>query len=305
MARGTRFAMLLASTAVLMRACRSGVGFMRNRFALAAIVAITAVGCPRSHDVLGRPTDGAVPSDASTVDASVPTDAATSDAGAVEDAAIAECVPGAMDCLGRVPRVCDESGHWSPGVHCPEQCYQGMCVPCVPNSFYCPQTTPYSYEVCSSTYAWVSTACATNPCFCIVESPTDCTYTGVDCGLASDGFGSLVDCDREIGGCPGGFVCGTDAEAGRCVPASAGATLECTPGSFDCGGVVERRCSRAGKWLPLLPGEPCGTPAECIAHFDECGIADVPDAGTVDCGACPSGYACGLHSANRCAPLLP
>lgn len=222
------------------------------------------------------------------------------------DASIAtECTPGEVSCLGNsgaVPRLCTTEGRWTPGTPCSAFCDQGACVRCVPGHSRC----WFAFDggptdVCSSDYQIVMEGCGSAPCIC-GDVPAPCWQQQAECGVVSDGLGGIDDCDAELGGCPSGFACGSGGSANTCVAVTPGATKECTPGQFDCGGATERRCSRTGKWLELLPGEHCGAPAVCGAHGYDCGLINDPSIGMVDCGACPTGYVCGRWSANRCAP---
>lgn len=292
---------------------------MRDLRVVCLVVALAAVGCPKSRVVGPRDDAATAPVDAAqeaadaaseaSVDAAASRGDASNDAAAsavdasvdasTPDAALPpECMPGDVDCFGYAPRRCTPEGRWTPGEHCPDYCYRGQCVPCVPGVSVC-----WFSQImrCSNDYVWQR--CTGPDCGCS-DFPRDCTIAGAECGMITDGLSGIAQCDPEIGGCPPGFQCGVGGVANRCDPAVAGATRECTPDTFDCGGSSRRRCSRTGKWLPLLPGEPCGTPSACLARGFNCGMIYDATVGNVDCGTCPAPYECGVVSANRCG-LVP
>lgn len=261
--------------------------------AIVAALLLAATGCAKS--TRASPHDAALDASAdAALDASV-TDAST----------LLECTPGELGCQGwmaAVPRICTAEGRWSPGLPCPAFCDRGVCVRCRPDSSRCFYPGGAPTDVCTSDYAIVTSGCSTGLCVC-GDVPAPCWQLTGECGRVNDGLGGLADCDAELGGCPEGFACGTGSAANLCVATSPSATKECTPGTYDCGGALERRCSRTGKWLPLLPGEACGTSALCASHGYECGLTNDPFIGMVQCGTCPSGYVCGRWSENRCAPM--
>jgi hypothetical protein len=96
--------------------------------------------------------------------------------------------------------------------------------------------------------------------------PTTCDELGKNCGQVADGCGGLLDC----GSCADGSSCGI-------VTANV-----CT--------VLEDLC------VPALPEDVCAG-KECGAEGDGCG-------GTVSCGTCPDGEACGIGQAFQCGTVL-
>lgn len=278
--------------------------FSNQSLRLVAALLLAAAGCAKSAWV--APRDAAL--DASVdaaLDAAVDANDGALDASITDASVATECTPGAVGCYGwsgAVPRICTAEGRWNPGTPCPAFCDQGACVRCLPGYSRC----EYAFDggptdICTSDYTIVASGCSTGLCVC-GDIPGPCWQSTGECGRVNDGLGGFADCDAELGGCPDGFACGTGSSANLCVPTIPGATKECTPGEYECGGPTERRCSRTGKWLALLPGEPCGTPAICASHGYDCGLTNDPFIGMVECGTCPSGYVCGRWSENRCAP---
>jgi hypothetical protein len=96
--------------------------------------------------------------------------------------------------------------------------------------------------------------------------PTTCEALGKNCGQVADDCGGLLDC----GTCADGSSCGI-------VTANV-----CT--------VLEDLC------VPALPSDVCAG-KECGAEGDGCG-------GTVSCGTCPDGEACGIGQAFQCGTVL-
>lgn len=277
---------------------------MTMRFAF--LFVLVCAGCAQ-HNVLpqidaGRPDDAGFDADgASDAEIDAEIDAASD---AIVDAG--ECVPASTDCVGRVPRVCTEEGRWTPGRVCSRACDEGVCVRCTPGDFL-PETWGPNGALtvlrCTDAYEWVIEPCASGQCGYWPERPADCGHFETpECGLTGDGFGGFTDCDLMLGGCPSGFSCGTDTNANTCVATSPSAMEECTPGTDDCAGPVARRCNRAGKWLPLIAGERCGTPAICVENGFDCGTTNDELIGMVACGTCPDGYVCGRFAPNHCAP---
>jgi hypothetical protein len=89
-----------------------------------------------------------------------------------------------------------------------------------------------------------------------------CVGLGKDCGSVADGCGGILDCG----------ACGADAA---------------------CGIVTANVCSAFGDLcVPATIADACAG-KQCGTEGDGCG-------GTVDCGACPDGQACGLQQAFQC-----
>jgi hypothetical protein len=95
--------------------------------------------------------------------------------------------------------------------------------------------------------------------------PTTCEAQGKTCGAIADGCGSTVDC----GGCGDGEVCGL-TEANMCAG-------------------IDDVCVR-------VSDEVACADKQCGVEGDGCG-------GTIDCGTCDDGEACGLVTAYQCAPI--
>lgn len=90
-----------------------------------------------------------------------------------------------------------------------------------------------------------------------------CAAAGIECGLASNGCGGLIDCggcESQGGRCGGGGVPGQCGEMPACVP------KDCAALGFDCGLAVDN----------------CGNPIDC---------------GSLDCG---ERMVCGGGGANKC-----
>jgi hypothetical protein len=96
--------------------------------------------------------------------------------------------------------------------------------------------------------------------------PQSCERRGKDCGIVADGCGGTLDC----GQCADGAACGV-------VTANVCTTLSelCVPAKAEA----------------VCAGKPCGV------EGDGCG-------GTVTCGSCPDGQACGVERAFTCSAAL-
>ncbi len=151
-----------------------------------------------------------------------------------------------------------------------------------------------------------------------------CAEQGVECGLAGDGCGGLLDCEAETGGCSEGELCGAGGP-GRC-----GAADGCDPidegeacagkqcglvsngcgGSHDCGACAEGEfcgaevafeCAElAAQCIPQTPDEACAD-KDCGIVFDGCGgnAENIIDCDEIS-GGCGAGEFCGLSEPYRC-----
>jgi hypothetical protein len=136
-------------------------------------------------------------------------------------------------------------------------------------------------------------------CSCPSGSPPRNCYTGAasQAGIGACTFGQQV-CTggAEVGGTWG-------ACTGSGAPTSCAATSsQCGTISDGCGGVLDcgtcpsgQSCSSRGPGGP--PGNVCGSapcvPTTCAALGDNCGLAPDNCGNTLNCGACPTGQACG------------
>jgi hypothetical protein len=161
-------------------------------------------------------------------------------------------------------------------------------------------------------------ACGTtkpNVCGCPACVPKTCAEQGLDCGMATDGFGHPLDC----GSCPPCQVCGATKPNVCGVPACTPKT--CAQQGFDCGmatdgcgppgcaGVLDCGvCTKPGEtcgggWTPNVCATPC-VPTTCAALGYACGQTFDGCNKMLDCGACPSGQACGAggvdHQCSAC-----
>jgi len=150
------------------------------------------------------------------------------------------------------------------------------------------------------------------PAMCIQDICVPQTCVSLDCGLAGDGCGGLLDC----GTCPFSVACSSNqclwpADAGPCVPATCGGLgYDCGAASDGCGGHLEcgtcpvaQFCGGGG---PHRCGGTCdasdgGAPCEitcssadggscvgqsCAGSGHSCGLASNGCGGMIDCGPC-------------------
>ena len=117
--------------------------------------------------------------------------------------------------------------------------------------------------------------------------PLVCEDRGRECGVMSDGCGSLISC----GECPEGSRCNMGACHEVCVPDCDG---KCG-GDDGCDGACPDRCSTTGRTCNEGTGECEGVcvPRTCLSLGFECGSGhDDWCGGTVDCGDCIEGAEC-------------
>ncbi|MFO0572498.1 MAG: hypothetical protein U1A78_00725 [Polyangia bacterium] len=143
-----------------------------------------------------------------------------------------------------------------------------------------------------------------------------CEKAGATCGLIGDGCGNTIDCGtctapQTCGGGGTQFQCGGN---NACVPMTAAQACgalnaECGEVSDGCGGTVTcgscitgLTCGGGGVAFKCGAGGggPC-TPLTCAQLGSNCGSTGDGCGGTIDCGTCPSGQACGAGGvAGRC-----
>ncbi|MFI5297151.1 MAG: hypothetical protein ACHREM_03555 [Polyangiales bacterium] len=154
--------------------------------------------------------------------------------------------------------------------------------------------------------------------------PVTCTDLNINCGLAGDGCGAVLDC----GTCPVGLTCGGDGVPGLCGGKCLGLTcaelgINCGNADDHCGGVLSCGTCPAGATcgglgVPNVCGAPgssdggigevsggCGglpgcCPMTCAEQGIACGIAGDGCGGELHCGDCPAGTTCGHTSFGRC-----
>jgi hypothetical protein len=142
--------------------------------------------------------------------------------------------------------------------------------------------------------------------------PSTCRQEAVECGLAGDGCGGVLDC----GPCPPSETCSSDgkclwpADAGPCVPATCaslgygcGSSTDGCGGSLDCGacpvdqfcggGGVRRcggACSITDGGCSLVCSSPdggsCTAILTALCSGQTCGVAPNGCGGLIDCGDC-------------------
>lgn len=144
---------------------------------------------------------------------------------------------------------------------------------------------------------------------CVATAPTcvalTCAQQNIECGPASDGCGSILDCTVMAGGCAGGKTCGTGADSGKCVdpppPAcvSMGIVQACTNtcGRVDDGCGNEINCE-SSPMTACPSGQTCGggaTPGQCgsgtVCTSTDVSVACAGKCGTVSDG-CGGSYTC-------------
>jgi hypothetical protein len=135
--------------------------------------------------------------------------------------------------------------------------------------------------------------------------PLTCTQQSLNCGLAGDGCGNLLDC----GTCPNGQVCGGGGVAGQCgapdggscVPTTCAAqNIACGPTGDGCGNLIQcgdcpsgQTCGGAG-----VAGQ-CGAqgggcvPLTCQQQGFNCGPAGDGCGNLLQCGTCQAPATCG------------
>jgi hypothetical protein len=135
-----------------------------------------------------------------------------------------------------------------------------------------------------------------------------CAQQGLQCGLAGDGCGNMIDC----GPCPDGTTCGGGGVASKCgAPMCTKLTCapnECGQKADGCGGVITcppcaagMNCGGGG---PNKCGAPACTPLTCAnAPAGTCGPTADGCGGILNC-ACPGGEPCvnGKCGAPPCTP---
>lgn len=147
-----------------------------------------------------------------------------------------------------------------------------------------------------------------------------CANQGKNCGLLLDGCGGTLDC----GACAEGAICGLvtanvcTTPAKLCVPLSAEtacAGKECGLEGDGCGGThscglcaAEEACGAVAPFqcdtLPVTSDTQCPALIEsCTEVGAECGAIGNGCGGTLDCGDCGSGEACGIIAPQLCDPL--
>lgn len=132
-------------------------------------------------------------------------------------------------------------------------------------------------------------------------TPTTCAAQGAECGSISDQCGGILNC----GSCPGTETCGAGGPnvcgGGQCTPSTCAAqSAECGLIGDSCGGVLDcgvctepgESCGGAGVANQCGTGEGGCNPTTCAAEGVECGQISDGCGGLVDCGNCPSGFAC-------------
>ncbi len=136
--------------------------------------------------------------------------------------------------------------------------------------------------------------------------PKTCSELGRNCGITDDGCGGVLDC----GGCPGGLTCGGGGVPGVCGEPGTPCTPRTCEGVGDFCGPLPDGCGGTITCLECAPPESCGgggvpgvcgvatvaptcTPASCEEQGLGCGLAGDGCGGTIDCGSCQPGQACG------------
>jgi hypothetical protein len=233
---------------------------------------------------------GSTLADASSVDASNQKDGRTVDtpadgkadgsppdrAGDQSQADASPCQPGAKNCDGTTPVICDTSGVWQTQKACPYACVSGDCVwpSCQPGSI-ASQCNGNSPVVCDAAGTWQTGQpcpyiCSEGTCAgtCVVGSRQCQGATVQRCDVSSYWYNETV-CPGTCfnGACSESCVAGTQRCAAglmaqTCTPAGtwqdgppcrfcSGGTCagECTPGSQRCSGNTVQTCSSGAAWV--------------------------------------------------------
>jgi formylglycine-generating enzyme required for sulfatase activity len=157
--------------------------------------------------------------------------ATTSEGDAGDGGAIGVCSPGAKQCVGLTPQLCDAGGQWQTGAPCPFVCSTGECTgACTPGAKQCAGNVP---QECDVTGAWQSGA----------TCPSQCS-AGVCVAACADGeaqcSGKLVQ-TCAAGAWQSGATCPYVCSDGACTGA-------CEPGAKQCDALSPQTCDATGQW---------------------------------------------------------
>ncbi len=128
----------------------------------------------------------------------------------------------------------------------------------------------------------------------------DCATQKLNCGMAADGCGNVLNC----GTCTGNDSCGGSGTANVC------GAPKCTPKTcasqmFNCGMATDGCGNTLTCGISCPTGETCGakspnqcgvggcTPTTCAANSWNCGMQGDGCGNLLDCGTCPTGETCG------------
>ncbi len=148
--------------------------------------------------------------------------------------ACGECLPGASDCVGDVPRVCDEDGAWAAGSPCPFLCEgEGVCGgTCRPGTRSCNGRQP---RLCDDAGEWTDDggqcefACSDGAC------TGSCVPGALQCS------GNVPEACSEAGAWVQNEPCPFACQGGQC-------TGLCAPGAKRCQGLGAQSCGPTGQW---------------------------------------------------------
>jgi hypothetical protein len=114
-----------------------------------------------------------------------------------------------------------------------------------------------------------------------------CAVAAARCGIIGNGCGGSIDCDKELGACPAGTVCGA-VKPYQCDKPST-STPGCTPAAS---------CAALG-WACGTAVDSCGVAHDCAAEGRKCGALDACVGGITGPTKCqaPAGGACPLCAA--------
>jgi hypothetical protein len=145
-------------------------------------------------------------------------------------------------------------------------------------------------------------------------APQTCAQLGADCGMIGDGCGGVLDCSQG-GGCTGGQVCGTGADANHCVaptsctPLSAATACAGTCGTVadGCGATINCEASPS---TACPNGQTCGgggTPGQCGSGAGSCTPFSASTVCASKCGqvsdGCGGAFTCdGTNGGQVCNP---
>jgi hypothetical protein len=152
------------------------------------------------------------------------------------------CTPGAVQCNGQQPQICDATGTWqSNGAVCPNVCTSGACAgSCAPGATQC---TNGGVETCSASGQWGALVgcpyvCLSGACSGVcTPGAAQCSGNGVRTCGANGQWGAVSACGGSLP---------------VCVNAACAA---CTPGTRQCSANGVETCNASGKW---------SSPAACV-----------------------------------------
>ncbi|MDD5726033.1 MAG: hypothetical protein PHC53_01310 [Patescibacteria group bacterium] len=185
----------------------------------ATFICALLVGCGGGGDnVIAPPAQDASP---------------TQDVSPAQDvAAETDCTPGAKQCNGLIPQICDANGAWQDGTACQYACANGACTgTCAPGSKQCKGKTP---QTCDTNATWLDGTTCQYVCqngACVGECTPESKKCNGQIPQTCDANGAW----QNGAGCP--FIC----QDGACLGA-------CAPGSKQCDGQIPQTCDANGAW---------------------------------------------------------